>query len=255
LNAISNTEEYADEGKEMYQEDDILPSFINLNLNFDDEGTDEDKVIDPSELSHVTAEATSTTPLSSKSKNVNNNMDAPVTQVEEARAFMAVQPFIEIGSRCAAHRCNKYTTTPHPFFGNDKTLIMMKLKAFVVKVLSFSTCYNHSAKHLTHCECIQGGVDSERCAEWIFTIATQPKGIQQTIIKEFINGRDNIYYGYKVRLGNNKKAGYNVPFCCNTFCALLHLNKRRWKRLSGNRFIPGPIYHSNLGNDHKKMNK
>jgi hypothetical protein len=67
LNAIANNEDSADEGKEMDQEDDILPSFINLNLNFNDEGTDKDEGIDPLELSHVTTEATSTTPLSRKS--------------------------------------------------------------------------------------------------------------------------------------------------------------------------------------------
>jgi hypothetical protein len=82
LNSIANNEDSADEGKEMDQEDDILPSFINLNLNFDNEGTDEDEGIDPSELSNVTTEATSTNPLSRKSNNVNKKMDAPSTQVE-----------------------------------------------------------------------------------------------------------------------------------------------------------------------------
>jgi hypothetical protein len=91
LNAITNNEDSADEGKEMDQEDDIIPSFINLNLNFDDEGAEE--------LSHVTPDSTTTTPLSRKSKNLNKKMDAPATQVEEALAIMAVHPFIEIGSR------------------------------------------------------------------------------------------------------------------------------------------------------------
>jgi hypothetical protein len=120
LNAIANNEYSADEGKEIDQEDDILPSFINLNLNFDDEGTDEDEGIDPLELSRVTTEATSTTPLSRKSKNVNNKMEAPVTQVEKACALMAVHPSIEIGSRCATHRRKKYTTTSYHFVGNEK---------------------------------------------------------------------------------------------------------------------------------------
>jgi hypothetical protein len=40
LSAIANNEDSADEGKKMDQEDDILPSFINLNHNFDDEVTD-----------------------------------------------------------------------------------------------------------------------------------------------------------------------------------------------------------------------
>jgi hypothetical protein len=65
-----------------------------------------------------------------------------------------------------------------------------------------------------------------------------------------INGRHNRSHGYNLKFGNEKRNGYSMDLCMNSFFNLIVIGQKRFTNLSMTLFMTGKNTHTNNGNNY-----
>jgi hypothetical protein len=125
------------------------------------------------------------------------------------------------------------------------------IKAFLEELTSLPSCFNRQKFHFIKCGCISKIKDEHAHAnEYLLDVALVTNNEQDALYKELINGRHNRSRGYNLRIGNDKRTGYNMDFCMNSLLNLVAIGRKRFTNLYMTHFMSGKNTDKNNGNSY-----